>query len=163
MKGSVSSPYKFSDPLLSCLRVRLSDSVSGASATTWQTHISPMIFMPVVVPRKEIISWSKADRGKQCFSCLCLALLSAVCNRRRKEYSKSVRGRAPVELDASQCCLQQLPPNYQLSNPHLWKGLIVTAFVVKASSESRRLCALEINVGPFNMGKALCGSVVFPR
>lgn len=111
-------------------------------------HISSMIFKPVVVSRKELISWSKADREKQCFSYLCFALLSAVCNERRKKYSESIYGRASAELDLSQCCLQQLPPDDQFSDPPLWNGPIATACKVKASSKSRRLCALEINVGP---------------
>ena len=92
MKSFVSSPFKFSDPLLSCIRVRLSDFVSGASATTWQMQISPMILRPVVLSRKELISWSNADRGKQCFSNFCLALLSAVWNKRKRNIRRMSTG-----------------------------------------------------------------------
>jgi hypothetical protein len=52
-----------------------------------------------------------------------------------------------AELDASQSCLQQLPPDDQFSDPHFWDGPIVTACDVKASSKAEGCGALETSVG----------------
>ena len=59
-----------------------------------------------------------------------------------KKYSENVHGRASAGLDVSQCCLQQLPPDDQFSDPHLWNGPIVTTCKVKASSKSRKVVEL---------------------
>lgn len=145
MKGFVSSPIKFSDPLISCLRVWGLGLGSGASATTWQMHISRVWIMPVVVPRKEFISWSNADEENNAFHVFAL-----LCSR--------------LTATGGERNIRRVPVEERRQSLMLLKVFFSNAFEVKASSKSRRLWRSGDERWPpaFTMDKALCGSIVFP-
>jgi hypothetical protein len=68
--------------------------------------------MPVVVPQSSSCHGPTLTRKTMLFVFLLCSVIGYL-RRRRKKYSESVCGRASAELDASQSCLQQLPPDDQ--------------------------------------------------